>query len=456
VSAERGLTPFVGRERDIELLHDALERCKTGRGQAVSIVGDAGVGKSRFLYEFRKAVASEDITFLEGKSLSYSRNVAYHPIIDILKSNFDVHDEDGDPQIREKVKKGLQILEAEEASTLPYLLELLSVKDSGMEEIPLSLEAKKNQIIEALKRITLKGSEIRPLILALEDLHWIDRSSEECLKIMMDSISMARVLLIFTYRPDFLHTWGARSYHSQVTLNRLSNRETLKVVMHILRTEEVESDLADFILEKTEGIPFFIEEYIKSLKDLKLIEKKGNGYGLAKDIKGVTIPSTIQDVIMARVDSLPEGAKEVLHIGSVIEREFSYELIRTGAGFSEIELLPLLSILKDAELLYERGIYPEVTYIFKHALTRDVVYDSILSQRRKKLHAEIANAIEELQRDNIAEYFGILAEHYVMGEDWEKGSEYSQLAAENAERAGSMNNAISYAEKRVTCLEKLP
>jgi tetratricopeptide (TPR) repeat protein len=159
---------------------------------------------------------------------------------------------------------------------------------------------------------------------------------------------------------------------------------------------------------------------------------------------------------MARVDSLPEGAKEVLQIGSVIEREFSYELLRTATGLSEIELLPRLSILKDSELLYERGIYPKITYIFKHALTREVVYDSILSKRRKKLHGEIGNAIEKSCRESINEYFGILAEHYAMGEDWEKGAEYSQLAAENAERAGSMNNAISYAEKRVTCLENVP
>jgi tetratricopeptide (TPR) repeat protein len=159
---------------------------------------------------------------------------------------------------------------------------------------------------------------------------------------------------------------------------------------------------------------------------------------------------------MARVDSLPEGAKELLQIGSVIEREFSYKLLKTVAGLSEIELLPRLSALKDSELLYERGIYPEITYIFKHALTREVVYESILSKRRKNLHGEIGNAIEALYRENIYEYFGILAEHYELGEDWEKGAEYSHLAAQNAERAGSMNNAISYSRKRVTCLEKLP
>ena len=200
VSAERGLTPLAGRERELELLFDGLERSKARRGQAFSITAEAGVGKSRLLYEFRKAVASEDVSFLEGRCLSYSRAVAYHPIIDTLKANFDIHESDGDREIREKLKKGQQMLGADEASTLPYLLELLAVKDSGIDEIPMSPDAKKNRIMESFKQIVLKGSEIRPLILACEDLHWIDKSSEELLKYVLESIPGARVLLIFTYR----------------------------------------------------------------------------------------------------------------------------------------------------------------------------------------------------------------------------------------------------------------
>lgn len=174
VSAERGLTPFVGRERELELLLNGYERAKTGRGQAFSIVSEAGVGKSRLLYEFRKSVANEDITLLEGKCLSYSRGVSYHPVIDILKANFDIREGDGDPDIREKVQRNLKVLGVDEASTLPYLLELLSIKDSGIDKIPMSPEGRKDRIIEALKRIVLKGSEIRPLIMSFEDLHWMD------------------------------------------------------------------------------------------------------------------------------------------------------------------------------------------------------------------------------------------------------------------------------------------
>jgi class 3 adenylate cyclase len=404
VSAERGLTPFIGRERELELLLDGFERVKAGKGQAFSIVSEAGVGKSRLLYEFRKAVVNEDVTFLEGRCFSYSRGIAYHPFIEILKSNFNIQEEEGDQEIREKVKRGLKIIGVDETSTLPYFLELLSVKESGIDQIPMSPEARKDRIIEALKRSTLKGSEMRPLIIAFEDLHWLDKSSEDVVKSHLESIPGSRVLLIFTYRPEFVHTWGAKSYHNQLTLHRLSNRESLEMVTHILGTREIEKTLEELILEKTEGVPFFIEEFIKSLRDLKIIGRKENVYQLSQDIHQLTIPSTIHDVIMARVDSLPEGAKEVLQSGSVIEREFSYPLINRVTGLPEKELLTYLSALKDSELLYERGIYPQSNYIFKHALTRQVVYDSILAKRKKKLHEEIGNAIEELYKHTLSEY----------------------------------------------------
>jgi class 3 adenylate cyclase/tetratricopeptide (TPR) repeat protein len=456
VSAERGLTPFIGRERELELLLDGFQRAKLGKGQAFSIISEAGCGKSRLLYEFRKAVANEDINFLEGKCLSYSRGAAYHPVIDILKSTFDIHEGEGDPEIRERVKKGLELMGVDEPSTLPYLLELLSVKDSGIDKIPMSPEAKKDRINEAIKRIVLKGSEVRPLIIAFEDLHWIDKSSEDVVRSHLDSIPGSRVLLIFTYRPEFVHTWGAKSYHNQLTLHRLSNRESLEMVNHILGTKEIERTLEELILEKTEGVPFFIEEFIKSLKDLKIIEREDNTYRLSIDVHHLIIPSTIQDVIMARVDSLPERAKEVLQTGSVIEREFSYPLINRVTGLSEKELLSYLSILRDSELLYERGIYPQSNYIFKHALTREVVYDSILAKRKKKLHEEIGNAIEQLYKDNLIEHYVVLVEHFFMSENYAKAAEHSRLAAKKAEKAASFPDAIAHAQKRIACLEKLP
>jgi class 3 adenylate cyclase/tetratricopeptide (TPR) repeat protein len=456
VSAERGLTPFVGRERELELLIDAFDRIKAGRGQAISIMSEAGVGKSRLLYEFRKAVSNEDATFLEGKCLSYSRGVAYHPITDILKSNFDIQEGDTDSKIRKKVKRGLKILATDEAATLPYLLELLSVKDSGIDKIYISPEARKDRIIEAINRIALKGSDIRPLILAYEDLHWADKSSEDVLKYVLESIPGARILLIFTYRTEFVHTWGAKSYHNQVTLSRLSNRESLMMVSHLLGTEELDKDLEEFILEKTEGVPLFIEELIKSLKVLKIIEREDNRYHITKDIREVTIPATVQDVIMARVDSLPEGTKGLLQTVSAVGREFSHYLIKKVTGFTEQELLSHLSVLKDSEFLYERGIYPQSTYIFKNTLTQEVAYDSLLLKRRREIHEEIGEAIEALYPDRLEEHYELLAYHYGRSVNKEKALQYLDLANQKAIRINAMEEAKAYYDKAMALLDALP
>jgi class 3 adenylate cyclase/tetratricopeptide (TPR) repeat protein len=455
VSAERGLTPFTGRERELELLLDGLERSKAGRGQAFSITAEAGLGKSRFLYEFRKTVSSEDVTFLEGRCLSYSQGVAYHPFIDILKAFFDIHDDDLDFDIKEKVKRGLKISGSDEISTLPYLLELLTVKDSGIDKIPMSPEAKKIRIMESFKQIALRGSEIRPLILAYEDLHWIDKSSEELLKYVLESIPGARILLIFTYRPEFVHTWGAKSYHSQVMLNRLSNRESLLMVSHLLGMKELDKGLEEFILEKTEGIPFFIEELIKSLKDLKIIERDNNRFHIVKDIGEVKIPTTIQDVIMARVDSLPEGAKSLLQTFSVVGRESSYDLIKRLTDFVEQELLSHLSVLKDTELIYERGIYPQLTYIFKHALTQEVAYNSLLQKKKKEIHERIGRTIETLYIDRLEEHYEMLAYHYGRSDNTDKAVQYLDLANQKAAKLNAMEEAKAYFDEAMDLLDAL-
>ncbi len=457
VSAELGLTPFVGREKEIELLLDGFERLEASKGQAFSIVSEAGCGKSRLLYEFRKAVANQDLIFLEGKCVSYGKAIAYYPYIDILKSSFNIQEGEGDQEIKEKVRTGLRLIGADEASSLGYLLELLSVKDSGIDQISMSPQARKDRTIEAIKQIFLKGSGTKPLIIAIEDLHWMDKSSEDVTKDLLDSIEDSRILLILTYRPEFVCTWGAKSNHNQITLNRLSNRDSLAVMTHLLnRKKIIELELENLILSKTEGIPFFIEEFIKSLKDLKIIDSTEGGLKLTKNLRDISIPSTIQDVIMARVDSLPVAVKAVLQTGAVIEREFTYELIKRVTGLSEQQLLSHLSILKDSELLYERSVYPDSTYIFKHTVTRDVVYDSILMKTRKRIHQEIGNAIEELSQDKIDEHFGALVNHFTASENYRKVADYSQLACKKAEETMTLHNATEYARKRIAALEALP
>jgi predicted ATPase len=456
VSSELGLTPFVGRERELELLLDGLERVKAGRGQAFSIVAEAGLGKSRLLYEFRKAIATENVIFFEGKCLSYSRNVAYHPVIDILKSNFGIRESDEDFDIKEKVKTGLRTVNADEAATLPYFLELLSVKESGIDMIPISSEAKKDRIIGALKQIVLKGSELRPFIVAIEDLHWIDKSSEETFKNLLEGITGARVLLIFTYRPEFIHTWGGKSYHSQLNLIRLSNRESLAMLAYILDTEEIDKSIDEMVLQKAEGVPFFIEEFVRSLRDLRIIDRKDGTYFLAEGSDALVIPSRIQDVIMARVDSLPEGVKEVLQVGAVIGREFDHKLLRQITELPEEELLSHLSILRDSELIFERGIYPQSTYIIKHALTQETVYQSLLKSNRRKYHREIAEALEQHFPDMAGTQPEILSHHLTEAGNAEKAIPYCLRAGEIAIRRSANNEAIDHLSKGLELLKTLP
>ena len=456
VSAEQGLTPLVGRQRELELLLDGLERAKSGKGQAFSIISEAGLGKSRLLYEFRKAVGNEEVTFLEGRCQSFGRGTPYHPFIDILKANFEIKEGDKDPEIRRKVQQGLELIGLDQGSTLPYFLVFLSVKDSGIDPLSISPDGIRERMQETLQRILLKGAALRPLVIAIEDLHWIDHSSEETLKYLLDSIPSSRILSIFTYRPEFSPPWSAKSFHHQIMLQRLSNRETLKMSSCLLGTPELKNSLKELLLKKAEGIPFFLEEFIKSLKGLNLIENQNSVYGLSQTALEMPIPTTIQEVILARVDPLPAGAKQVLQTGSVIEREFEYPLIKQATGFPESDLLSYLSLLKDAELLIERGIHPQSSYIFTHALTREVVYDSILTQRRKKLHEEIAAALEKLHQEDLSKRYGVLADHYFLSENYSKAAHYSRLASKKFEKSVLLNEAIVYNDKAISSLNKLP
>ena len=248
VSAERGLTYFSGREMELELLLDGFRRVKKGTGQAFFVVSDAGMGKSRLLYEFRKRIANENITFIEGKCLSYSSRVPYHLIIDILKSIFNVSEEDSDNEKIIKIKNQLGFLPPGLTSALPHLLELLSIKTGDVHAIEMSPEAKNERILEGVQQLVVKSSEYRPLVLACEDLHWMDKSSEEALKYIIHGIAGAQVMLIFTYRPEFVPAWSSKSYHNQITLNRLSNRENLAMVSHILDKKEIDSQIENLIL----------------------------------------------------------------------------------------------------------------------------------------------------------------------------------------------------------------
>jgi len=453
VSAEQGLTPLVGRERELELLVDGFERIRSNNGQIITVVSEAGIGKSRLLYEFRKTISNEDVFFLEGRCLSYSKGISYHLIIDILKFNFDIQDDD--QKIREKIVKGLNDLGIDEKEIVPYFLEILSVKDSGINTLIMSPDAIKDKLAESLKLIIQKLSEVKPLIMIVEDLHWTDQSSIEIINLLFEVVPGARVFVIFTYRPEFSPNWGNWSYHSQITLYKLTTKQIATMVSHILGPSYLLGEFIDFVVDRTEGTPFFIEEFIKYLKGHGLIDKKEKSYVLTENIKEIKVPATIQDVVMARIDKVPEKAKKILKIGSVVEREFSYELIGNLVDYPESILLSILSTLKDSALIFERGIFPKSVYVFKHALIREIIYESILSDKKKKYHEQIGFAIEQLSKNTLPEHYEILARHFILGTNYNKGAEYSRYSCRKMLKTASYDNAINHIIKRIECLEKL-
>ena len=456
VSVERGLTTMVGRRRELELLLDGLTRTKEGSGETFIITAEPGAGKTRLLHEFRKAAAHEDVVFWQGRCLSYSAGTAYCPLAEALRSGLEIYEDDSDTKVRNKVLSGLWARGIEEPWISAHLLEVLSIQKSGIEKIPMSPEARRDSITEALNQVLFRSAENQPLILVIEDLHWIDRSSEDYLKQLMEKAARGRLFILLSCRPESARRWIGSPYGNPLTLSRLSHRESLSMAAHLLGANQMDLDLRKMIMEKTDGVPLYIEEFIQSLKDLGLVEGKEGSFYLMPDKKLMVVPATIRDVIMARVDSLPADAKELLQTCAVIEREFSRQLIRTVAKMPEEEVSSYLKDLRQSGLIEERRAYPEPTYAFRHALTQEVVYDSILGRKKRALHESIAQTIESNHQSALEEHCETLARHFMASEDFEKGAKYSRMAARKAERSSSLMEAISHAQRQVACIEKLP
>ncbi len=429
---ETKLTSFVGREHELGLLLDFFEQSQTGRPLWVSIVSNSGEGKSRLLYEFRKTLTTLNADYFEGKCFSFHLNTAYSPIINLLKDNFNIQESDDDFAIKRKVEKSLARLGLSDSNHTPYILQLLSVKDSIKNKYPLNFEELKDRIVLVTRQMLISGSKIKPIIIAVEDLHWIDKSSENFLQEMLKDLPATKVLFIFTYRTEYSPPWKGMPQTYEINLKPLNNRDTRIMVQNLLGTKRLESDLEKLLLEKTRGVPFFIEEFTKSLIDKQEIKRKGDSSHLVKDLKNLEIPSTIQDLISARIDSLPKGAKELLQKGSVAGRAFNYEIIMRLTGFSEEKLLMYLSLLRDAQFLHLNTTSQNEQYQFKHSITQEVAYSGMLISKRKKIHDHVATVIETLYAYKIDQFFEILAHHYSTSGNTGKAYQYLILAGKKA------------------------
>ena len=441
VEAERGLTPFVGRERELELLLECFEKVEAGHGQVVFLVGEPGIGKSRLLYEFRRRLG-EKATWVEGRCVSFGQSMAFHPVIDMLKRNFRIEDGDTGETIAKKVERGAILLGEDLRPVVPYLRYLLALDPGDPGVVTLDPRQRQREIFDTLRRLLVRASEVRPQIFVLEDVHWMDRTTEESLRFSADSIPTNRIFQILTYRTDYRHPFGERTYHTRIALTTLSAESSARIAQAVLAVPSLPADVATLVAQKAEGNPFFVEEVVKSLKEIGALRHAGDTYVLAKRLDEIIVPDRIQDVIMARIDRLEEAPKKTLQLASVIGREFTRRLLERIAeirGRTEESL----QALKAIELILEKSLFPELAYMFKHALTHDVAYSSLLVQRRKELHRLVARAIEELYADRLAEQYEVLGHHFSRAEEWAKALEYLLKAAKKAARAFAILEALA-------------
>ncbi len=434
VEAERGLTQFVSRERELRILMDAFEQAKAGEGQVVFITGEPGIGKSRLLHEFHRRIGAQ-ATWVEGRSMSFGQSIAFHPLIDLMKRSFRIEEGDNEGTIIKKIQHSVLLLGEDLRPTLPYLRAFLSVDPGDPAVVAMEPRERRAGIFEAARRLHLRAAEVHPQVIVFEDLHWMDKATEEYLLFVADSIPTSRSLLLFTYRPGYTHPFGERTYHTRIALNMLSQKDSVAMAKAVLAAGSLPEDLITLIFHKAEGNPFYVEEMVKSLQELGLIRQSPDGsYALAKRLDEIVIPDTIQGVIMSRIDRLDDAPKKTLQLASVIGREFTRRLLdRIGEiGGRNDEFV---RELKAIELIYEKSGSLELAYMFKHALTHDVAYNSLLIQRRKELHRAIGLAIEELYAGRLSEHYEVLAHHFSKAEDWAKALEYLTKAAEKSRQS---------------------
>jgi len=447
VSVERGLTPMVGRVHEVATLIERFGEVKAGRGQVVSISGDAGIGKSRLLLEFRRRLAEAGlaVTWLEGQCISFGQSIPYLPLLDQLRENFGIEEFDGEPEIIAKIEHGMRRM-GQIDPYIPYVRYLLSVDPGDPAVVAMDAPARRRGVLEAMRALALRGASRRPIVFVFEDLHWIDASTEEYLNALMGSITGAPIMIVLTYRVGYTPPFGNRSFYTTLTLHTLSEAEALGMAGLVLGTDQIPAELKAALLDKAEGVPLFVEEVAKTLLDLGVLRRENGGLRMVKGMGEVSVPETIHGIIMARLDRLGEDGKRTVQLASVIGRQFLQRLLERIAGLSG-KLEGLLQELKALEIIYEQGLLPEPAYIFKHAVIQDVAYGSLLKERRRELHRAVGGAIEELYPDRLADHYQELAHHFVNGEDWPKAFEYLIRTGDRAKDAFANQTALdSYAK----------
>jgi class 3 adenylate cyclase/tetratricopeptide (TPR) repeat protein len=452
----RGLTAFVGRDPEMEQIRRALNLARSGHGQLVAVVGEPGVGKSRLFHEFIRSVGDQECRVLEAGSVSYGKVTSYLPVINLLKAYCQIENRDDAQRIHEKVRSKVLALDPALDSTLPAFLALLDVPAMDAQWQALDPPQRRQRTLDACKRLFVRESQIQPLVLVFEDLHWIDTETQALLDSLTDSLPTAPLLLLVNYRPEYQHGWGRKTFYTQLRIDPLPAESADALLQALLGDDLGLGPLKRLLIDQTQGNPFFLEESVRTLIETRALVGDRGMYRLATALPSVEVPVTVQAVLASRIDRLGPEEKRLLQTAAVIGKDVPVTLLLAIADEAEENIRRNLATLQAAEFLYESMLFPELEYTFKHALTHEVTYAGLLQDRRRALHDQIVAAIERLYRDRLPEWVERLAHHAVRAENDEKAVDYLILAASKAYERGAVHDSAERFEQALGLADRLP
>lgn len=452
----RGLTHFVGRQAEIAQLQTAVAQARQGQGQVLAVVGEPGVGKSRLFFEFMRSHHMDGWLVLEASSLSFGKATPYLPLIDLMKAYFKIEFAENARAIRAKVTGQILTLDEMLGEAVPAVLWLLEALPAGDAFLALAPEQRRQRTLAAVKRLILRESQIQPLFLVCEDLHWIDGETQTFLDDLINTLPTAPIVLAVNYRPEYRHAWGGKTCYRQLRIDPLPVTGAEELLRELIGEDPSLAPLKRLLIERTEGNPLFLEESVRALVETgDLVGERGN-YRLGATAGTIQVPPTVQTILASRIDRLSPDHKRLLQAASVVGKDIPFDLLKAIAGLSDDALRDGLAQLQAAEFIYETQIFPELEYTFKHALTHEVAYGSLLADRRRALHASIVEAIERRYSGQLTEHVESLAHHAVRGRLLEKAVRYLREAAGKAVARYANREAVEFFSSALEILNALP
>lgn len=443
VAEARGLTPFVGRKKELGDLLDCLHQVEKGLGQVVGVVGEAGVGKSRLLLQMRETLLQGNYSYIEGSCFHYGEAVPYLPVLNILRHYFGIKEGESEPDAKRKMKDKITALDPRLATSLPPLYDLFSFKVEDDAYVRMDARRKRERTFEALKNLLFRHSQNQPLVMAVEDVHWVDKTSEEFLGQFIASLARTHILLILLYRPEYTNPWASKTYYTQIRLDQFPEETGAQMVQEMLQEGNAAPDVKRLILSKAAGNPLFVEEFTRALLDRGWIRRTNGDYVLDTKPVDIQLPETIQGIIGARIDRLDSNTRHILQVASVIGRDFSLRILEVVMGGS-VGLKSHLIDLQFGDFIYQSLSLPESEYTFRHSLIQEVAYSTLLLRKRKAIHRATGEAIEQFYQNRLEEVYEVLAYHYSAADELDRAFRYLRLSAEKAKASYSTIEGFGY------------